>query len=86
MPNIKELESIIDYGRFQPALDPTFGLVRPTDIPGPSYWSATYADHERFALFANFDTGFASSDGKVFTFFGLGLPVRAVRDGRCQPR
>jgi Protein of unknown function (DUF1566) len=85
MPNVKELQSIVDYGRFQPAIDPTFGPTRPNSAAGPNYWSSTtYAQDEDFALFVNFDTGFASSDGKVFTFFGVGLPVRAVRDGRCQ--
>jgi hypothetical protein len=28
IPNVKELQSIVDYGRFQPALDPIFGLTR----------------------------------------------------------
>ena len=81
LPTIKELQSIVDYARFQPAIDPIFGPTRPRDIPGPNYWSSTtYAQHDHFALFVNFDTGFALSDGKVFTFFGIGLPVRAVRN------
>ena len=85
VPNVKEMQSIVDYGRFQPAIDPSFGVTRPSSVP-PDYWSSTtYADHPNFALFVNFDTGFASSDGKVFTSSGVGLPVRAVRDGRCQP-
>ena len=37
IPNVKELQSIVDYGQVSPAIDPTF--------PGPTaaafYWSAT---------------------------------------------
>lgn len=78
MPNVKELQSIVDYGLFQPAIDPTFGPTR-SHGGDVNYWSSTtYADQQAFALFVNFDTGFASADCKGFTH-----PVRAVRDGQC---
>ncbi len=38
LPNIRELQSIIDYGRFSPSIDPAFsGLVT-------AYWSSTTSD------------------------------------------
>ena len=80
MPNVKELQSIVDYGLFQPAIDPIFGPTRPPDVPGPNYWSSTtFAQHQAFALFVNFDTGYVSSECKLYA-----LLVRAVRDTPCQ--
>ena len=87
MPNVKELQTIVDYGRFQPAMDPIFGPR--SSLGYTRYWSSTtFALHESFAQFVSFDSGEVSSDGKLLiqTFYGPGLPVRAVRDGQCRPR
>lgn len=71
----------MDYARFQPAIDPTFGPTRPSD-GNVDYWSFTtyansFAGHEA-ALFVNFDAGSVSSDCKETPH-----PVRAVRDGEA---
>src|SRR4030095_9358518 len=51
LPNIRELQSLVDYGRFNPAIDPVFGTLSPRDV----YWSSTsiavnpsHAWHVRF--------------------------------------
>ena len=36
LPNIRELQSIVDYSRFGPAIDPTF-----IALTSPGYWSST---------------------------------------------
>lgn len=84
LPSVKELVSIVDYARFQPSIEPVFGMTRPTTVAGPNYWtSTTSAQNPRFAHFVNFDVGSVSTDGKQVTSFGIGLPVRAVRYGGC---
>ena len=35
VPNVRELQSIVDYGRSRPAIDPVFGAL------SSSYWSST---------------------------------------------
>mgnify|MGYP001596254201 CR=1 FL=1 len=35
LPNVRELQSIVDYGRFNPAIDPVFGAF------GYTHWSST---------------------------------------------
>ena len=35
LPNVRELQSIVDYGRWEPAIDPVF------DVEPSSYWSST---------------------------------------------
>jgi hypothetical protein len=36
LPNVKELQSIVDYGRNNPTIDPAFGPTAPA-----AYWSST---------------------------------------------
>ncbi len=36
LPNVRELQSIVDYGRFTPATDPIFG-----GLPTAAHWSST---------------------------------------------
>ena len=81
MPNVKELQSIVNYALFQPAIDPIFGPTRPVS-GAPNYWSSTtYANQPSFALIVNFDTGYTSDDGKLLSSNGRGQSVRAVRHG-----
>ena len=75
LPNVKELQSIVDYGERNPAIDPTFpGETFPT-----GYWSATSDTvGTSDAWFVNFNSG------TVFTFYkGSNFTVRAVRTGSC---
>ena len=57
LPNIRELQSIADYGRFDPAIDPVF-----TDTVSDWYWSSTPlgfppAMNPDFAFNVNFENG-----------------------------
>jgi hypothetical protein len=72
VPNIKELQSIVDYDKTNPA----------ASVPGStaavSYWSSTTnAGFSSLAWFVPFDDGLVSFDEKSFA-----LRVRAVRGGR----
>ncbi|MGH9195448.1 MAG: DUF1566 domain-containing protein [Acidimicrobiia bacterium] len=72
VPNVKELQSIVDYGRFGPSIDPIFG---PT--AASFYWSSTtYARASVFAWNVGFLFGDVVANGKSFF-----LHVRAVRGG-----
>jgi Protein of unknown function (DUF1566) len=71
LPNIKELQSIIDYGRNGPAIDPVF-------ISQSSYyWSSTaVSDGNDAAWYVLFGFGVVFSGDKSFTYY-----VRPVRGG-----
>jgi hypothetical protein len=75
IPNIKELHSIVDYGVFNPAIDPDFG---PTD--STPYWSSTLVAPRTTegdgAWGADFSTGIVLPLPII-----LPLPGRAVRGG-----
>jgi hypothetical protein len=76
LPNIRELQSIVDFGRFAPAIDPVFGAF------SDYYWSSTtFAIDNGSAWSVFFEYG---SDGALVSF-GVGgsssLYVRAVRGG-----
>jgi Protein of unknown function (DUF1566) len=73
IPNVRELQSIVDYGLFDLTIDPIFG---PT-AASPSYWSSTTsASDPSFAWNVNFIYGGVGIVGKSGTLF-----VRAVRGG-----
>ena len=67
LPNLREMQSLIDYGRASPAL--------PSDLPFTSvqsyyYWtSTTYAGNASLAWYVFLVTGFVDSDGKSSTYF-----------------
>ncbi len=73
LPNVRELQSIVDYGRFDPSIDPIF------DALPEGYWSSTsFADNQEFSL-AGWAVYF--DDGGVDTGFkNSGFSVRAVRN------
>jgi hypothetical protein len=77
VPNVKELQSIVDYGRVRPAIDPAFTWGRSS---GHFFWSATSVafSFPGNAWFVFFDDGRVFFDGK-----NLDLRVRAVRSGPC---
>ena len=69
LPNVRELQSIVDYGRWNPAIDPVFGAV------SSWYWSSS-ADvyNPDVAWLVNFSDGNVADDGKAHDNY-----VRAVR-------
>ncbi|TMG91281.1 MAG: DUF1566 domain-containing protein, partial [Betaproteobacteria bacterium] len=87
----KELHSIVDFGTFQPAVDPAFnnnpGLLATCHVDECSltasgaYWSSTSDASSPLlrAWFVSFADGFSDFASKALFFF-----VRAVRGG-CLP-
>ena len=71
LPNMRELESLVDYGRFAPAIDPVFGAL------SAIYWSSTSLagnrDYAWYVYFFDGDVGKEDED--------MALYVRAVRSG-----
>jgi hypothetical protein len=85
VPNAKELQSIVDYERVNPSIDPAFNTACVASCTVMScsctassfYWSSTsYAANPFGAWLVNFLVGFVSTQGKIGNF-----PVRAVRGG-----
>ncbi|MBK7001887.1 MAG: DUF1566 domain-containing protein [Rhodoferax sp.] len=74
MPSRKELTSILDLGRVNPAIDPDYF----PNTPGSSFWSGSpYADNSRSAWGVDFDGGGAPNPIR-----GYGYAVRLVRGGQ----
>ena len=69
LPNASELQSIIDYGTSNPAMDPLF-----TAVHGPFYWASTSTDNSGIAVAARSPDGVFELLPKNFTNL-----VRAVR-------
>jgi murein tripeptide amidase MpaA len=70
---VKELQSIVDYGRYDPAIDTT---VFPGTNPDGYWSSSTYAYGTGSAWFVEFLYGFVyvGDNGKASTYY-----VRCVR-------
>jgi len=76
LPNRNELQSIVDYSRYNPAIDTTYfsGTV------ASNYWSSTtLANGTSDAWFVVFYNGSVGYGGKAG-----GYSVRAVRGGQCE--
>ena len=74
MPNIKELLSIVDFSRYNEAIDPIFTHTVPQ-----YYWSSTtYAGGATFAFTVFLDTGEEITNNKT----GTPYCVRPVRGGQ----
>lgn len=83
LPNVKELLSIVDYGRFNPSIDPIFGPTAGT-IGRPRYWSSTswaayYPETNAWAV--DFGDGYGNFTPLVPFGKNSSLRVRAVRGG-----
>lgn len=88
LPNVKELQSIVNYGRVKPAVSPEFNTACTpggtlasgsscTATQASSYWtSTTYVASPPGAWVVGFDEGLVVANSKHLT-----LRVRAVRDG-----
>jgi len=72
LPNAKELMSIVDYGRFSPAIDPLF--TSQSDF----YWSSTtYAGFAISAWYVHFDDGYVNAGSKAGSAYYV-RPVRSI--------
>jgi len=73
LPNIKELQSIIDFSKSNPAIDPVF-----TNTTSNFYWSSTtYAGGSAFGWGFYFDVGSMDYLTKGNSYY-----IRPVRGGR----
>jgi hypothetical protein len=73
LPNVKELQSIVDYSKVGPSIDTNF-FTSQSDL----YWSSTtYAFSTSNAWVASFSDGFVSNGGKANAFY-----IRPVRGGQ----
>ncbi len=69
LPNVRELHSIVDYGRSAPAIDPAFSAV------SEWYWSSTSSPaYKPYACRVRFHHGNIGTDPKSMFYY-----VRAVR-------
>ncbi|MBK7001585.1 MAG: DUF1566 domain-containing protein [Rhodoferax sp.] len=74
LPSVKELQGIVDFGRSNPTIDPTYFPNTPTDS---YYWtSSPYSDGSSSAWYVHFLYGEVNN-----TFRYLGFSVRLVRSG-----
>jgi hypothetical protein len=70
LPSVKELQSIVDYGRWMPSMDPVFSGE------SEAHWSSTpYAKDLEAAWYVNFYHGAAQTADKLHPY----VDVRAVR-------
>ncbi len=75
LPNVHELQSLVDFGRARPALDPLTFPEELEDLPSPYFWSSTTRpDLPLEAYYTNFLDGHAWPWHK-----GIGFAVRPVR-------
>jgi len=67
LPNVKELQSLVDYGRFSPALPAGAPF---TGVQSSDYWSSTTgAASATYAWLVGFGDGFVGNDGdKSYSF------------------
>jgi len=77
LPNEYELQSIVDYGRYSPVIDPT---VFPGTNPDYYWSSSTYAYDTYYALPVDFYEGHVDYSGKTYTYY-----VRCVRGEETFP-
>jgi hypothetical protein len=72
LPTKKELTGIVDYGRYNPSIDPIF------TGPASFYWSSTtYASYVSYAWSVDFDDGYVNYGYKSYYNY-----VRCVRGGQ----
>lgn len=73
LPNIKELESITDDNRYNPAIDTTYF----PETKSSDYWaSTTYAYQPAYACYVSFYQGYVDYDNKSYSTY-----ARCVRGG-----
>ena len=75
LPNRNELQTLVDYSNYNPAIYPVF---RPHTVSSYYWSSTTSADHASYALRVNFNSGFLAGRHKSANSYY----VRAVRSGQ----
>ena len=76
LPNLNELQSIVDYSNYDPSINTTFF---PNAVSSWYYWSSTtYAYFPEGACVVYFYDGYVYSSNKSYYYY-----VRAVRSGQC---
>jgi hypothetical protein len=83
LPNVRELQSLIHYGFFDPALSNAAGTAKWTagdafsNVQSSGYWSSTTLEvGPDTAWFVDFFFGFVNFGSKTDGHFGFVLPVR----------
>jgi len=77
LPNVNELQTLADYGRVGPAIDPVFNNAVDSFTQSSLYWSSTtYQLNPGNAWVVNFVDSQVRAAGK-----GIDFVVRAVRGG-----
>jgi len=67
LPNVKELQSLIDFGQYNPALPPGHLF---SGVQSYNYWSSTtYAINPNFAWYAYPDDGYVLLSNKTGTYY-----------------
>lgn len=75
LPSLKELRSLVEECRYNPAINDT---VFPNTLSSPNFWSGSpYAPHSGSAWYVDFYRGTANNYGRSNTF-----SVRLVRGGQ----
>jgi hypothetical protein len=90
LPNIRELISLIDYGKYNPTIDP----IAFPETQAYSYWSSTsiegYTDHAWYVDFVYGDTKFDRSTeirpNTTLAEVTNNYYVRCVRDNASSPK
>lgn len=78
LPNIKELDSLVDRSRWDPAIDPVFPITRNTIYGWVQFWSSTTHVSYGSAWYVNFETGGIGTASKS----SIATYVRCVRGGQ----
>jgi len=75
LPNVNELQSLVDYERYDPTINTTYF---PNTLSS-FYWSSTtYAYDPSYAWYVRFNDGYVLDCSKSYFYY-----VRAVRSGQC---
>jgi hypothetical protein len=75
LPTIKELATLVNLGRYDPAIDPVFAAT--TQLLSRYWSSTTYTGYSGDARHVHFDDGDVGYGGKSHSYY-----VRAVRGGQ----
>ena len=82
LPSIKEMRSVLNYGRYDPAINTTYF---PNTLSGVYWSSTTYGSISYYAWLINFVSGHVGGYYKAMNYIpeaGTPIYVRAVRGGQ----